>query len=187
MPFINFESQEKTFKIVYWGPSGAGKTENLKSLSVKIREDRRGDLIILATETEHTAYFEFLAVSLGTMHEFNIRLHLFSVPGAQGYESSRTMILRGADAVIFVADNEPARAQETCTSYRDLLSSLADTSSAADIPVVIQHNKADLIAAVPVFAASSAGDLKTRPQVSATASQGQGVFETLRCAVGPLI
>ena len=61
MSFINYAAREINCKIVYYGPGLCGKTTNIQCLHQRTRAEARGKLISLATETDRTLFFDFLA------------------------------------------------------------------------------------------------------------------------------
>ena len=81
MSFINYASREITCKLVYYGPGLCGKTTNVEYIYAKTHPARKGKLISLKTDTERTLFFDFVPLSLGKIHGFNVRFHLYTVPG----------------------------------------------------------------------------------------------------------
>lgn len=186
MALINHRSREIHFKIVYVGPGLGGKTTNLECLHRRLPENRRGRLISIATDHERTLFFDFMPVDLGQVNGFLTRFHLYTVPGQVYYRLSRRAVLQGADALVFVADSHPAREQANVESLADLddnLRGLGHTGAEIErIPRVIQYNKRDLRAAVPVSRLSAALNAGGAPEVQAVATQAAGVNETLKIA-----
>jgi mutual gliding-motility protein MglA len=183
MAFINYKTRELNAKIVYVGPTGAGKTTNLRVIAERTEKQHIGDLVSLEHGSDKTAYFDFLPLFLGKIRGFRSRLHLFTVPGKVPFESSRRMILKGADALVFVADSDPARAQENLECYRQVRTLLKSYGTDPDAaPMVFQWNKRDAENAIPEEELKRLLDIGDRPAFSATATTGQGVFDTLRTA-----
>ena len=182
MSTINFASKEINFKIVYYGPGLSGKTTNLKYVYSKIPEERKGELVTLATEDERTLFFDFLPVDLGEVKGFKTRFHLYTVPGQIFYNASRKLILRGVDGIVFVADSAPNRLRANAESMRNLRENLAEYELTLDeIPLVLQVNKRDLPDALPVEMVRAVVDPEGRyPVYEAVAIKGVGVFEPLR-------
>jgi hypothetical protein len=181
MSFVNHMAREVNCKIVYYGPGLCGKTTNLEHLYGKVREDARGKMVSLATETERTLFFDFMPLDLGTVKGFKVRLHLYTVPGQVFYDASRKLVLRGADGVVFVADSQPSRCEANIESLQNLEVNLADTrQNLADMAYVIQFNKRDLsdVMSIPQMQA----DLNQigAPHFEAAAARGDGVFDTLK-------
>src|SRR5690625_5001643 len=151
MSTINFAAREINFKIVYYGPGLSGKTTNLKQIYDQVPGESKGEMVNLATEDERTLFFDFLPLDLGKVNGFTTRFHLYTVPGQVFYNTSRKIILRGVDGIVFVADSAPNRLRANAESLRNLRENLAEHNlQLADIPYVIQINKRDLPDAVPV-------------------------------------
>ncbi|GLV46927.1 gliding protein mglA [Thermus sp. LT1-2-5] len=182
MSTINFANREINFKIVYYGPGLSGKTTNLKWIYGKIPEGRKGEMVSLATEDERTLFFDFLPLDLGEVKGFKTRFHLYTVPGQVFYNASRKLILRGVDGIVFVADSAPNRLRANAESMRNMRENLAEYGlKVEDLPVVLQVNKRDLPDALPVEMVQAVVDPEKRfPVFEAVATEGKGVFETLK-------
>jgi signal recognition particle receptor subunit beta len=181
MAFINYAAREINCKIVYYGPGLGGKTTNLQFIYEKTNPDVKGKLISLATETERTLFFDFLPLELGTIRGFKTRFHLYTVPGQVFYDASRKLILKGCDGVIFVSDSQEARMDANVESLRNLEENLKSNGfDMKTMPYVLQLNKRDLPSAVPVAEMSSALRVKDEEVYEAVATEGKGVFETLK-------
>lgn len=182
MSTINFSAREINFKIVYYGPGLSGKTTNLKKIYERIPAESKGELVSLATEDERTLFFDFLPLDLGQVNGFKTRFHLYTVPGQVFYNSSRKLILRGVDGIVFVADSAPNRLRANAESLRNLRENLKEYNlSLETTPYVIQINKRDLPDALPVEMIKQVLDPKGKVQFfEAVAARFQGVFEPLR-------
>jgi mutual gliding-motility protein MglA len=183
MPVVNYPSREITCKIVYYGPGRSGKTTNLQYIHTRVPEDRRGRMVSVATQGDRTLFFDFLPLDLGTISGFTTRFQLYTVPGQVYYRSTRRLVLRGADGVVFVADSQRRQLEENVDSLRDLHELLAEHDvDPRSLPLVLQYNKQDL----PRDLILNAGELddalnfRSAPSFLADALGGAGVFETLR-------
>jgi mutual gliding-motility protein MglA len=181
MSFINYSAREISCKIVYYGPGLGGKTTNLKHIYNKINPDSKGKMISLATETERTLFFDFLPLSLGNIKGFKVRFHLYTVPGQIFYDASRKLILRGVDGVIFVADSQEARSEANLESLDNLEINLKEHGFELEkLPYIIQYNKRDLPNIMSVDEMEQALNPGGVPSFVSVASDGSGVFETLK-------
>ena len=182
MSTINFSAREINFKIVYYGPGLSGKTTNLKKIYASIPGDSKGEMVSLATEDERTLFFDFLPLDLGKVNGFKTRFHLYTVPGQVFYNSSRKLILRGVDGIVFVADSAPNRLRANAESLRNLRENLEEYNLSLDeIPHVIQFNKRDLPDALPMDMLRHVLDPSQKvPVFESVADRSQGVFEPLR-------
>ncbi len=188
MSTINFAAREINFKVVYYGPGLSGKTTNLKKIYERVPKERKGEMVSLATEDERTLFFDFLPLDLGGVNGFKTRFHLYTVPGQVFYNSSRKLILRGVDGIIFVADSAPNRLRANAESLRNLRENLREYNlSLANIPYTLQINKRDLPDALPTAMIKQVLDPSGQtPCFEAVAAQFVGVFEPLR-AVSKLV
>ena len=188
MSTINFSAREINFKIVYYGPGLSGKTTNLKQIYDQVPSESKGEMVSLATEDERTLFFDFLPLDLGKVNGFKTRFHLYTVPGQVFYNSSRKLILRGVDGIVFVADSAPNRLRANAESLRNLRENLQEYNlRLQEIPHVIQINKRDLPDALPADMIRQVLDPQREVETfEAVASEFRGVFEPLR-AVSKLV
>ena len=181
MPFINFPAREINCKLVYYGPGLGGKTANLQWIYDHTGSAQKGKMVSLATETDRTLFFDFLPLDLGSVRGFRTRFHLYTVPGQVFYESSRRLILKGADGVIFVADSQEERLDANLETLDNLREHLRDHNLNFDtIPYVLQLNKRDLPNILSVDELKKQLAVKGEPSLEAVAVTGQGVFDTLK-------
>ena len=183
LSLVNYSTREITCKIVYYGPGRSGKTTNLHYIYGQVPEDRKGKMVSLATQTDRTLFFDFLPLDLGQISGFTTKFQLYTVPGQVYYQTTRKLVLQGADGVVFVADSQARQLDENIESMQDLHANLAEQGiDARTIPLVIQYNKqdlpSDLILSVPEL--EDALNFWGVPHFAADALHGHGVFETLR-------
>lgn len=181
MTFINYVAREINCKIVYYGPGLGGKTTNLQYIYQITSAENKGKLISLATETERTLFFDFLPIDFGQIRGFRTRFHLYTVPGQVFYDSSRKLILKGVDGVVFVADSQEERIDANLESVSNLAENLQEQGfDIRKIPYVLQLNKRDLPSAMPVEELTKQLLVKGEPVIEAVAPQGVGVLTTLK-------
>lgn len=181
MSFVNYQRKEINCKIVYYGPGLGGKTTNIQHVYKKTSGNNRGQMITLNTENERTLFFDFLPLELGEIRGFKTRFHLYTVPGQVFYESSRRLILRGVDGVIFVADSQVEKMEANIESLRGLEENLQfQGHDISKIPMVMQWNKRDLPNVTSTEDLERALNKRKAPSFEACAMNGDGVFETLK-------
>jgi signal recognition particle receptor subunit beta len=187
MALVNYAAREINCKIVYYGTGLGGKTTNLKYIHSQLAPTTRGELISLATETERTLFFDFLPLDLGSVQGFKTRFSLYTVPGQVEYNASRKLILNGVDGIIFVGDSDLMRSRDNVESLQNMIENLAEYSLTLDnIPWVLQYNKRDLANALPIERLEKELNIRGVPSFEAVASEGLGVFATLK-AISKLI
>lgn len=181
MSFLNYSTREINFKIVYYGPGLSGKTTNIKAIYEKVKSDNKGKLVSLATETERTLFFDFFPLDLGTVKGYKVKFHLYTVPGQIYYSSSRKLIMKGVDGIVFVADSQRERFEANIESLQDMMDNLKEYNIEFDgLPYVLQLNKRDLPNITPANELIKALRKKDEPVVEAQALKGDGVVETLK-------
>lgn len=179
MALVNHTTHEINAKIVYYGPGLCGKTTNIHLIYHRISPNQRGKLISLATETDRTLFFDFLPVELGTIKDYKVRFHLYTVPGQVFYNATRKLVLKGADGVIFVADSQRAMREANVESMSNLRENLAEQGINLDeFPMVIQYNKRDLPDIIPLEEMNALLNLRNAPSFEAVAKNGEGVLKT---------
>jgi hypothetical protein len=180
---VNYATREITCKIVYYGPGRSGKTTNLHYIYGQVPDDRKGNMMSLATQTDRTLFFDFLPLDLGRISGFTTKFQLYTVPGQVYYQTTRKLVLQGADGVVFVADSQARQLDENIESLQDLHANLAEQAiDARTVPLVLQYNKQDLPASLihTVAELDDALNFRSVPSFGADALHGPGVFETLR-------
>ena len=180
MVLFNAATKELTAKIVYYGPGLCGKTTNLQHIYDSLPQDGRGKMLSLATQTDRTLFFDFLPIELGTIRGMKTRIQLYTVPGQVFYDATRKLVLRGADAVVFVADSQAQALEGNKESFQNLIENLKEQGAdLSTLPHVIQYNKRDIPGALPVAVLDREINLFGMPTFEACAMLGTGVRETL--------
>ncbi len=145
MALFNYATKEITLKIVYYGPGLSGKTTNLQYLHSVLNPETKGKLLSLSTEADRTLFFDFLPVELGKIRDFSIRFQLYTVPGQVRYNATRKIVLKGADAVVFVADSQREMREQNIDSFANMRDNLLSNNINPDeMPTLFQYNKRDL-------------------------------------------
>jgi signal recognition particle receptor subunit beta len=186
MAIFNLKKREIECKVVYYGPGRSGKTTNLEYIFKSYKKQITGEMVSINTEGDRTLFFDFLPMGLGQIKGCDIRVQLYTVPGQVQYSSTRKLVLRGVDGLVFVADSLEVRREKNMLSLKDLHSNLKDNGlSIFKIPMVMQYNKRDLaddgIPLMPLDQMEK--DLNRQLKVPAfpgSAVRGDGVGETLK-------
>jgi signal recognition particle receptor subunit beta len=181
MVFFNYSTRQMAAKVVYYGPGLCGKTTNLVYVYNRTATGSRGEMVSLETETDRTLFFDLLPIDVGQISGFTTRIQLYTVPGQVFYNTTRKLVLKGVDGVVFVADSQRAMDQANHDSFKNLEENLGEMGLSVDtIPLVLQYNKRDL----PDILSTEELDRRLNrggwPAYPATAIHGQGVFDTLK-------
>lgn len=178
MAILHEATKEVICKIVYHGAGKCGKTTSLMYMNHHLPPAQRGRFVSLETPTERTLFFDFLPV-LARAGEYKFRFLLFATPGQEYYDASRKLVLKGADAVVFVVDSQRERAQDNWQALDLMTQNLKDLGQRADgLPMVLQYNKRDLANAMTVEDAERRYNAGKLPAFPAVARTGDGVYET---------
>jgi signal recognition particle receptor subunit beta len=178
---VNPLAREISAKIVYYGPGLSGKTTSLQRIHASVRPDSRGKLLSLSTEGDRTLFFDFLPLRIEQVRGLTLRLQLYTVPGQVFYDATRKLVLNGADGVVFVADSQPAATDSNEESASNLVSNLSELGiELRSFPFVIQYNKRDLPAALPVEELRRRLNPNRVPDFETVASRGEGLLDALR-------
>ena len=181
MVVVSYSGREINAKIVYYGPGLSGKTTNLEKIYDSVPESNRGRMVSMKTQTDRTLFFDLLPLDLGELSGMKTRFLLYTVPGQVYYNATRKLVLKGVDALVFVADSTPDKMAENRESLTNLEQNLkAYGLELKAIPWVIQFNKRDLPEALPVEQMNKELNRWNVPTFEAQAANGTGVFETLR-------
>ncbi|HEY6009222.1 MAG TPA: GTPase domain-containing protein, partial [Geobacteraceae bacterium] len=181
MVFFNHATRQMTAKIVYYGPGLCGKTTNLNTIYGKTSQKARGEMVSLNTETDRTLFFDQLPMDVGVIGGFKTKLQLYTVPGQVFYNSTRKLVLKGVDGIVFVADSQVPMLDANKESLQNLEANLRELGlQLRDIPLVFQWNKRDLKNIVPVETLERELNPGNHLSYQSNAQEGMGVFETLR-------
>jgi len=178
---FNFAHREVSCKLVYYGPGMSGKTTNIEMIHQQAPDTMKGQLTSIATEGDRTLFFDFLPLDLGEIAGMRTKFQLYTVPGQVYYDSTRKLVLQGADGVAFVADSNPAKRQENIDSLRNLEENLREYGvELKTLSHVIQYNKRDLPGAMSVDEMEREINVYGVPSNEAVAFKGEGVMPTLK-------
>jgi len=186
MAIFNIKKRELECKIVYYGPGRSGKTTNMEYIYKTYKKQVVGEMVSVDTEGDRTLFFDFLPMGLGQIKGFDIKVQVYTVPGQVQYKSTRKLVLKGVDGIIFVADSLVVRREKNMLSLKDLQHNLKEYGiNIVKIPLIMQHNKRDLTGqGVPVMTVEQMErDLNRQlkvPSFPASAIIGEGVGATLK-------
>lgn len=186
--FINRKLGELNLKIVYYGPAMSGKTTNLEYIHANVDPKLRGELVSLKTQEDRTLFFDFLQLEVGRIKGLKPKFNLYTVPGQVVYVATRKLVLDGADGVVFVADSQADRIRENIGLLGNLAAHLSTLGNdLSDYPLVLQCNKQDLPNAMAPEELRSQLNHDAVPCLGAVATEGEGVFETLKTIINLVV
>jgi hypothetical protein len=193
MAIINLKKREVECKIVYYGPGRGGKTSNLQYIFQNSRPLMTDEMVSIKTKGDLTLFFDFVPMGVGKIKGCDVRVQLYTVPGQVKYSSTRKLVLKGVDGLVFVADSLKVRHEKNILSLKDLAINLQSYGqNIMKMPLVMQYNKRDLAAEgvplMPVKEMEKAYNQQLKvPSFAASAVTGENVNATLKaCLVATL-
>ena len=186
MAVFNAKDRIIECKLVYYGPGRGGKTTNLEYIFKAGQKYTKSDMVSINTKGDRTLFFDFLPIGLGKIRGCDVKVQLYTVPGQQKYSSTRRLVLKNVDGVVFVADSLEIRRKANVLSLKDLQQNLAaQNMDIFKIALIMQYNKRDLAEkGIPILPVETMeGDLNSKlnaPSFEASAISGQGVGKTLK-------
>lgn len=193
MAIINLKKKEIECKIVYYGPGRCGKTTNLEYVFKNSSKYMVDEMVSIKTKGDLTLFFDFVPMEIGKIKGCDIRIQLYTVPGQVKYSSTRKLVLKGVDGIVFVADSLKIRHEKNILSLKDLAQNLKDYGlNIMKMPLVMQYNKrdlgkdSDLLMSVKEMDRAYNRQLKV-PAFQGSAVNGMGVNDTFKtCLVATL-
>jgi hypothetical protein len=193
MALINLKKKEVECKIVYYGPGRCGKTTNLEYVFKNSRKLMTNEMVSIKTKGDMTIFFDFVPMEVGRIKGLDVRIQLYTVPGQVKYNSTRKLVLKGVDGVVFVADSLKIRHERNILSLKNLSENLKSYGlNIMKMPLVLQYNKRDLaeeglpLSSIEEMEKTYNRQLKA-PSFAASAVNGLGVNDTLKaCLISTL-
>jgi len=189
MALINLKKKEVECKIVYYGPGRCGKTTNLEYVFKNSRKLMTNEMVSIKTKGDMTIFFDFVPMEAGRIKGLDVRIQLYTVPGQVKYNSTRKLVLKGVDGVVFVADSLKIRHERNILSLKNLSENLKSYGlNIMKMPLVLQYNKRDLaeeglpLSSIEEMERSYNRQLKA-PTFAASAVNGHGVNDTLKACL----
>jgi len=177
---FNSQKREILLKIVYYGAGLSGKTTNLKYLHKIIAGKTETELFSVNTMEDRTLFFDLMPIDLEAAGR-KIKFQIYTVPGQVHYDSTRRIILAGADGVIFIADSDSDKMKDNVESLNNLYKNLnANRLDIKTIPIAFQYNKRDLPNITPLNLIDRKLNFREAPNFPAVATKGEGVIETFK-------
>lgn len=151
------------------------------------------EMVSIKTKGDLTLFFDFVPMGVGKIKGCDVRVQLYTVPGQVKYSSTRKLVLKGVDGLVFIADSLQIRHEKNLLSLKDLALNLKSYGqNIMEMPLVLQYNKRDLAAeGVPLMSVEAMDkaynhQLKV-PYFAASAVTGENVNATLKeCLVRTL-
>lgn len=151
-----------------------------------VKKQIQSEMVTVKTQGDRTLFFDFFPFDMGKIDGYDVKIQLYTVPGQVKYNSTRRLVLKGVDGIVFVADSTAERRNKNLISLRNLQENLAlYNKNIFDIPLVIQYNKRDLVKQgieimdVRTMEKDINEQLKA-PSLEASAIEGDNIILTLK-------
>jgi signal recognition particle receptor subunit beta len=178
MALVNHAKREINAKIVFCGPSGAGKGTLLKSLCSKLPSEDRGVLRSMAVQQDRMLFFDFTHPEGGKPDLYRVRFHVYTLTGPVSHDQAWKLVLKGVDGVVFVADSDPARQPANRESFLQVRQALDSYDKGLeDVASVVLCNKRDMAEAVPLAQLQQGLAIGRQSLVPVVATDGEGVLD----------
>ena len=180
MAVINHQTRTITYRFIYAGANGSGKSDNLMALSQLAypESDANKCIRIPIPKTQSRKYY--IALPLGEDGEFSVRVQLCTlVAGAEG-QHDRTHSLPDADGLVFVID--PAQDPNVAIdAWNELVADLEGADiDPAKIPILIQFNQRTSESVGQSRKLSRLLNRFDLPEIDAATGTGMGVNSTVK-------
>ncbi len=180
MAFVNYNNKEITIKIVYYGPALSGKTSCLRYIYSSKSLEKKGKLITLDTDGDRTLFFDFLPIELGKIGDYTVKIQLYTVPGQVAYDTTRKLVLQGADGIVYVADSQVIMREQNIESYNNLIKNMKlNNLNDKNIPIILHFNKRDLSEVLTIEELNDVLNQDNKPFFPTIATSGENVIEGL--------
>lgn len=181
MASIHFGQSEITVNLVYFGPMQSGCSTNVRQLhrAQPAREKAELRRVPGSSREERSWFFDYHPADQPRITGFDLKIRVTSIPSGPAVTLPRDAMIRGVDAVVYVADARAHRGEENLAALLDLEHLLARQGlDLGAIPVVLQVNHTDAPNARPMARVVDELNPYGFPVYEAVARQGTGVLET---------
>ena len=106
------------------------KTTNLQRIYENIpRKEQKAKCSLLPPKQIEPCFFDFLPLDLGTIKGMKTKVQLYTCAWSGFfYDTTRKLVLKNADGVVFVADSNPSMRDSNVESFKNLIVNLKEMS-----------------------------------------------------------
>lgn len=178
MAVINHAKREINAKIVYYGPSAAGKASLFRHVHQRIKPNLCGPLKSMPAGGDTLLFFDYLPFEHAILDGYQVRFHLYTLTGPVTNPGTWKMVLKGADGLAVVAEAGKEQEPATQQALRTLQAVLASHGrDLRQLPCILISSKADQ--AERQAAVGWGEHWGALPAVLSSAQSGEGVVQAL--------
>ncbi|MBI5656432.1 MAG: hypothetical protein HZC44_06285 [Geobacter sp.] len=180
MALVNHAKREINAKIVYCGPSAAGKGSILKAICSKLPPGLRGALRSMALQQDRMLFFDLTHPEGREPDGYRVRFHIYTLTGDVTQENAWKMVLKGVDGLAIALDSDPARQSANSDLLDEVQTALHGYGKNLDeVAPLVLCTKRDLPDALPMEQMRESLGIGQRPLVPVSATSGEGVMEAI--------
>ncbi len=186
MSFANLETKEINCKVLYLGPYGSGKRENLRSILKQTHDHIKTGRISL--EEGQRSVFQFLPLKVTSIKGYDIKLHLYATEFIDWTDHYLDVLFKGLDGVVFVLDSRIESMFNNWCFLQDFNNFILQRGlDKSNICQVFQYNKRDLDSTITLDKLNRCFNPTLAPAVEAEALHSKGTVESLNLLTRELI
>lgn len=182
MPFVDCDNRDIEFKILFYGPRGAGKNSSLRMIEDLVENGTAPNWTSVNAGKNRRTVFSFVPLAVHVHKNWTADFHLLTPPADIHHRKTGEHLLARADGVIFVADSSWSRMEANLESYKELQANMSALGrDIHDLPLVFNYNKRDVDAAAPLRYMDYLlnNGTERRPAYETVAAKGIGIFSGL--------
>ncbi len=165
----------RTCRLLFFGPAGAGKRDNLRQISDSIPQEHR-----LAVEGEDQERQIAFRLRSGEQGDWTVLVQAVDT-GTEIYQQVQGYPGQSFDGVVLVVHSAVSRLDQSLSSLEALKSYLESWGKdVMSVPLVIQYNQRDEEGCLPIDRLESLLNPWNLLSFPASTRQGEGVKETLK-------
>ena len=121
---IKIDTEEIIFRIYLAGSEAAANFATIRGIHDVLPADESGDLTVLHAGGDRVVGFRYHAPSVDPLFGMQVSLHALTLPGPLASPANETLLLRAADAVIYVDEREPGDPTASVRAFQSHLDKL---------------------------------------------------------------
>jgi len=178
MALVNHAKREINAKIVYCGPSAAGKGSLLKAICSKLPIELRGPLRSMALQQDRMLFFDLTHPEGRDPEGYRVRFHIYTLTGEVTQPNAWKMVLKGVDGLAIALDSDPARQSANRDVLEEVLAALHGYGKNLDeVASVVLCTKRDLPDALPMEEMQESLRIGRQTLLPVSTTTGEGVME----------